>query len=270
VSYLPGSLVINEIMYSPAEDESEWVELFNKSDKAIELMNWRISDSDTSNLFQLTKSSTILQPDEFMMISHDSSFKEKGNLFSLVCPQLSSFNNDVDRVVIYDGNKRIVDSVSYTSEWGGARGRSLERINPRVSSSEATNWTTCVEASGHTAGHPNSVFIEVLPSATSLAVSPDPFSPDGDGRDDFVGISYSLPGTVAQVNIKIFDIKGRLVRFLLNNNPSGAERTIYWDGLSDEGQTCRIGIYIIYLEALDKTRMCIEQAKTMVVLAGVL
>ena len=269
IGYAPDSIVINEIMYSPAVDLCEWIELFNNSTFPVELMDWRISDSDSSHSVSLAHSSMLLLPGDFAVIGSDSlSYLPSGLVY--ICPRLSSLNNDQDAVFIFDACGYVVDHVHYNSTWGGATGRSLERIQPGAASSEGTNWTTSVDAEGHTAGAQNSVYIKAVPQETSLAVSPDIFSPDGDGLDDFVGISYSLPGRLAQVNIKIFDIKGRLVRFLLNNAASGAQRTVFWDGLNDAGRKCRMGIYIIFFEALNQNQMCINRATTTVVLAGAL
>lgn len=269
VSFLPGSLVINEIMYSPVRDEAEWIELYNNSDSRIELLHWRIADSDTINPAALSATSTYVEPKDFIVLSQDSLGRAGEKMF-LVCSQLPSLSNDYDDVFLYDGNCRIIDHVHYTSAWGGAHGRSLERINPNVDSNEASNWTTCIEPAGHTAGRENSVYIDTVPQHTSLSLAPDPFSPDGDGQNDHLAISYILPGTAAHVNVKIFDIKGRLVRFLLNNSPSGAKRTVYWDGHNDEGIKCRIGLYIVFFEAFNETETCIERAKKAVVLADCL
>ncbi|MBN1478999.1 hypothetical protein EH223_15000 [candidate division KSB1 bacterium] len=267
VSYQPGSLVINEIMYSPAHNECEWIELCNKNHFPIEMMTWCMSDDTADTPVLLSSNPTPICPGEFVLISHDSTV-QSGEAIPLVCSQLPSFSNDYDDVILYDGNGRVIDHVHYASAWGGTRGHSLERINPEVNSNEPSNWTTCVDPVGHTAGLVNSVYIKSVPQSTSVAVSPDPFSPDGDGHDDHVAISYEIPGAVAHVNIKIFDINGRLVRFLLNNSPSGAKRTVYWNGHNDEGTRCRMGIYIILFEALNETRMCIEHVKKTVVLAG--
>ncbi len=267
VSYPPESIVINEIMYSPARDECEWIELFNKSDYAVELMNWSVSDSDTSEKIVLSNTPLQMNANEFLVLCADSFLLSPSHFWIKKFPVL---NNSRDTVLVFDACRRVVDNVVYKSDWGGATGRSLERINPDVSAHEKTNWTTCVDPDGHTAGVPNSVFVDVVPQQTLLAVSPDPFSPDGDGRDDFVALSYALTGTVAHVNLRIFDVKGRLVRFLLNNAASGAERTVYWDGLNDDGIKCRMGIYIILLEALNESKMGMEQARKTVVLAGAL
>ncbi len=270
VSYPAESVVINEMMVSPRSDACEWIELFNKNDFSVELMNWAISDSNVSKTVSIFDSSYRLSPHGYLVLCADSSVIPELSGPGQVVKNLPSLNNSMDEVVLFDACGRVIESVRYTSSWGGATGRSLERINPYISAGEKSNWTTCVEASGHTAGAVNSVFVRLLPQTTTLSIMPDPFSPDGDGHDDFVALSYALPTTLAHVNIKIFDMKGRLVRFLLNNEPSGAQRTVYWDGLDDSGIACRMGIYIVFLQALNENKMCIEQARQTVVLAGAL
>jgi hypothetical protein len=270
VSYPAESLIVNEIMYSPAREECEWVELFNKNDYAIELMNWTISDSETTCRTALSHHPFQLHSHEFLILCSDSVFLQSDFSTGLLVKSFPSLNNAEDAIHLFDAGARLVERVPYSSEWGGATGRSLERINPQVPAHEPTNWTTCVENTGHTAGKSNSIYIKVPPPKTSLSVHPDPFSPDGDGYDDFVALSYAVPGTLAHINLKIYDIKGRLVRFLLNNEPSGAERTVYWDGMDDDGIKCRMGIYIVTFEALNESKMCIEQARKTVVLAGAL
>ncbi|MBN1465607.1 lamin tail domain-containing protein [candidate division KSB1 bacterium] len=267
VSYSAASVVINEIMYSPLVGEGEWIELYNRSDTPVELMNWSISDRDSLKRICLLSASHILPSQHFIAIGQDSSLLDKTPA-AIICSHFISLGNDMDDVIVYDGCGRIIDHVAYEAEMGGERGRSLERINPFTASPERTNWTTCVHTDGHTAGRSNSIALKVTSSATLLSVSPNPFSPDGDGMDDFAGIHYSLPATLANVNLKIFDMNGRLVRFLLNNQPSGAQRTVYWDGLDEAGTRCRMGIYVISLQALDEARLCIEHAKKTVVLAG--
>ncbi len=63
-------------------------------------------------------------------------------------------------------------------------------------------------------------------------------------------------------------IAGRRVRFLLNNEPSGAERTVFWDGRDDNGKICRMGIYILLLEARDNAAGARVTCRATVVLAG--
>ena len=62
-------------------------------------------------------------------------------------------------------------------------------------------------------------------------------------------------------------MKGRLVRNLINNQVSGAEGTIIFNGYDDGGQRLRIGIYIVYLEAVDGSGGTVDAAKATVVIA---
>jgi hypothetical protein len=55
------------------------------------------------------------------------------------------------------------------------------------------------------------------------------------------------------------------VRTLVNNQPSGSSGSIIFDGLDDEGNVLRIGIYIAYLEALNDNTGVVEILKTVFV-----
>jgi hypothetical protein len=68
--------------------------------------------------------------------------------------------------------------------------------------------------------------------------------------------------------MKIFDVRGRLIRYLVNNEPSGSRRDIVWDGYDEEKQKARIGVYVIFLEGMDEAGGVLHAAKGVVVLAG--
>ena len=111
------------------------------------------------------------------------------------------------------------------------------------------------------------IFAENLNGEKNISVNPNPFSPDNDGFEDFTIINYNLTQTISQVRIKIFDSKGRSVRTLLNNQASGQNGSVIFDGLDEEGKALRIGIYIIFLEALNDNSGVVETLKTVVVVA---
>lgn len=82
------------------------------------------------------------------------------------------------------------------------------------------------------------------------------FFPLGDvaGKPDSVDVVWSVStGTV--LNIKIYNLRGSLVRILVNNksitqsNNKGKEN---WNGRDNYGKTVPAGIYIIYLEAIEQ------------------
>ena len=180
-----------------------------------------------------------------------------------------TLNNTGDSLMIYDASLTPIDSVYYQGDWShSGNGVSLERINPSHSSNNPLNWADCVDPAQATPGRVNSVLFQPSEGEQILTCGPNPFSPDGDGRDDVLFIRYSLPVTTASVKLKIFDVRGRLVKWLLNNQPAAGHGEEIWDGTHGDGVTARIGMYIIYLEAINAQNGVIETAKRTVVLAG--
>lgn len=274
VGFPEKSLRINELMYSPLSEQPEWIEFVNTSSDTINIAGWAISDDNFDDL-NLIKNPFIINPNQFFVISRDSSIQDIFSLPSnvlLVLKDLPSLNNLGDSVVLYDLVGNVIDRVDYSSDWGGRFGISLEKINPLFVSNDSLNWSSSVVFEGGTPGETNSIFSEFLPSNATLSIAPNPFSPDNDGDDDTVTISYNLPVTTALINIKIYDLRGRLIRFLANSKPTGADSNtipaIVWDGKNDNGDIVRIGIYVVFLEALNAQAGVLEHKKKTVVLAG--
>lgn len=286
VSFPPLTVVVNEIMYAPVAGQAEYVELINLSDREVDLADWRISDHPTSSgsvvQIQLGKQRRLLAPGGFFTIASDSTiltlYPHLRNLppEKLHIASRSSglgLNNDGDAVILRDLTGAVVDSVYYLPSWhnpgvADRTGRSLERINPRLLSNDARNWTTCTQISGGTPGALNSVFTQLLPPSSALSFTPNPFSPDGDGREDVTVIQYSIPLQVSMIRIRIYDVRGRLIRHLVNNEPGGPTGQVVWDGLDDDKQKARIGMYVVLLEAIDEQGGVVETAKGVVVLAA--
>ena len=263
-------LIINEIMYSPITDQPEWIEIYNRSEDEINIQDWKISDSDSSVKNQITDEHLLVRPKSFVILSEDSTILEHFDLANSPLITISSWqslNNSDDNIFLFDQNRNIIDKVNYFDFWGGNKGISLERINPDLASNDSSNWSSCVDFDGATPGKQNSIFVDVVPAEAELSISPNPFSPDADGRDDVTIISYLLPFNLSQIHIKIYDVRGRLVRFLVNNQPSGVSNSIIWDGRDNDGNTCRMGIYIVYLEAIHYQKGVVRSLKKSVVLA---
>ena len=151
-----GDLIINVIMYSPSSPEPEWIEIFNKSNKIINLLNYQISDeNDTSTVIF---GSLDLLPNEYLVISKDSTiydiYPEIDKSFVAYFPTL---NNSGDRIMILDSLNRIIDSLRYSSSWGGTNGLSMERIDQNNLSSDSLNWGSSTVPTGGTPGIINSV-----------------------------------------------------------------------------------------------------------------
>lgn len=275
-SYDKNTLIINEIMFDPETGNSEYVEFFNVSNDSVNIGGWKIED-ENSNFYKLSDISFTIPPKSFFILASDSSIFSKFNLFDyqqLTIAGTSSLGlvNTGELILLKDVKGNVIDSVLYSDKWhnrniSNTKGKSLERINPSLNGNDPLNWSTSVDFLGGTPGKINSIFSENLNKENNISVSPNPFSPDNDGFEDFTIINYNLTQPTAQVRIKIFDNRGRLLRTLLNNAPSGQSGSVIFDGLDDDGQVLRIGIYIIFLEAMNDNAGVIETMKTVVVVA---
>lgn len=271
VGYSPGGVIINEIMYNPFTGQNEWIELYNPGDQPVDLNAWAITNADKKKKFIKSPDPMLLNPKNYVIITEDSSFFDDWPEVSapVLVPSASfpSLNNESDQIWLYDLVGLPMDSVFYSAAWGNSGGVSLERIRPDQNSLDPANWSACVAAKGGTPGKQNSLFVSIMPSTAKLMIEPNPFSPDQDNFEDEAIISYQLPMETAHVNLKIYDARGRLIRTLLNAIDSGANCSVTWDGMDDQRQPARMGIYIVFLEALNERQGIITQATQTVVLA---
>jgi len=72
---------------------------------------------------------------------------------------------------------------------------------------------------------------------------------------------------VSLISIKIFDTRGRLIRRLANAEPAGSHGDFIWDGRDDNRSLARIGMYVVYVEAIDERGGTLETTRGVVVLA---
>ncbi|MDZ7340335.1 MAG: lamin tail domain-containing protein [candidate division KSB1 bacterium] len=253
ISFAQQSLVINEIMYHPSKNCGEWVELFNPLNIPINIDHWYFSNSDSNRKILLTEKYFEIPPQSFLVLAEDTSIVTLFDLGSSPCLALRiwpGLTNEQDAIFLFDSNHNLIDHVAFSRSWGGDINISLERISPVGASNDSHNWSSCVNLAGGTPGQRNSIFADVFGEGAQLQISPNPFSPDGDGIDEVALISYQLPFNLGRVQVKIFDARGRLVRFLVNNRPIAMSGSFIWDGRNDQGYNCPMGIYIIYMEAL--------------------
>lgn len=243
-------LIINEIMFRPAPNQTEWVEFYNKSSDPINVKGWYFADGHDTII--ICKTEKMIDGHSYLILSKDSSLMVNYGLAPELLVTSSAFptlNNDFDDVKVLSFSQRVVDRVLYSNSWMKREvdpGISLERINPEISSSLADNWSACTAPAGATPGQKNSIYVDKPREKTLLAIYPNPFSPDADGFEDVAIFEYDLPLATAYISIDIFDMAGRKIRTLINQHPVGPSGNFIWDGTDDSGRVSRIGLYIIY------------------------
>ncbi|MBN2290362.1 MAG: choice-of-anchor D domain-containing protein [Candidatus Glassbacteria bacterium] len=84
-----------------------------------------------------------------------------------------------------------------------------------------------------------------LPEAYSLAQNyPNPFNPA-------TVIAYAVPGSAAaaRVALRVYDIRGALVRVLADRVREPGSYTVFWDGTDESGRRVPSGVYLYRLQA---------------------
>jgi hypothetical protein len=262
---VPQTIVINEIMSSPFSGEPEYIEIFNRSDSAVDLVHWTLQVGNSKSL--LTTRSFPLRRGGYVVLAGQTAFPPRFSFpdSALLVPVdgLPSLINAGTQVALRDPTGRAVDSLYYSPSWGGGDGISLERKKPDDPSDAVSNWGSCVFPEGGTPGEVNSLFVGVLPRRARVSAEPNPFFVD---RGETTTIRIDLPVTQARLTVRIYDRQGRLIRTLLNHSAAGSHREVIWDGRDRTHQTARMGVYVIYVEAIDDASGYSQRVKATVVL----
>jgi hypothetical protein len=160
--FADGDVIISEFMYDPPDGQTEYVELRNRSDKILNLQNWQIGDDSNTGI--LTYNTLSFRPGSFIVISSDTSglFNTYGDREYVQSGNLPAFNNggDVVKVITADGSR--VDSLRYTSAWGGDNA-ALERRSDTTPSFFLENFGDSPNPLGGTPGLLNEVAEDTTP-----------------------------------------------------------------------------------------------------------
>lgn len=283
---LPNDIVINEILFDPNIGGVDFVEIFNRSTKVVDLKNLVLCTQDTitntlSDFNLIAPEGYLLFPGQYLVLSESSAavqmqFPNSTDINRcLEMDNIPSMNVDGDIVVLADTGVHIIDKLIYFSSWQfpllqTTKGVTLERIDFNRTTQDATNWHSAAETAGF--GTPTQQNSEYNPGGADdgeVTIADQLFSPDGDGYNDVVNIDYHFTDPGYVVNISIYDSRGRLVRTLIRGELIGTARGTYsWDGTMDDRTKARVGAYIIYFEVFSpdgKTkqykRSCVLAAK---------
>jgi hypothetical protein len=259
----PGDVIINELMFHPRVGGVDFVELYNRSDKIAELEGLRLARRSVLN-GALDKSYALpaytLFPGEYVVATTlPDAVREQYR-----CPNpeafitlatLPSYPNSAGCVALLDSANRTMEDFYYSEKMHSGiltnfAGVSLERISPRLPAGDASSWLSAAQAAGFaTPTGKNSQYSEREDNSSHpVSLFPEVFSPDSDGFDDVLFISYAMPAGGYVANIAIFDAAGKLVKNLCRNATLSVEGRLSWDGVCNDGKVAAVGVYVVYVE----------------------
>ena len=257
-----GDVVLNELLFNPRVGAVRFVELLNRSPKFIDLQGWQIAnlkaDGSGVDADPLSAGPLVLAPGQVLAFSTSSSsiqsqYPTSSDLSNLV--QLARFPTfpDVSTALLFDGRGIEIDRFAYDKKLhlsllASQDGVSLERIRAN-GPSLGSNFHSAAGAVGYaTPGRPNSQAQDAPGGNQELTITPEVFTPDDDGLQDFATLNYQLdqPGYAASVTV--YDALGRLTRRLVRNETLPTTGFLQWDGIDDKGRKAAVGYYILHVE----------------------
>jgi hypothetical protein len=253
-------IIINEILFNPLPNQYDFVELYNRSSKYIDLKDWSISNSEmisTGSSKKICSHSFILDPGAYLILTHDAAHLlmqyPSAIGHTLLAIDLPAFADDHGSVMISDALDKISDLFHYNEDFhfpllDSKEGVSLERISAQAPSDWKYNWHSAAGTKGYaTPGYENSQQLRFTENEHWM-IDPPSFSPDGDGYKDFTMAKYLLPNAGNISNIMVFDAQGRLIKNLLKNVTLETKGIIQWDGTTEEQTRAPAGQYIFFIQ----------------------
>lgn len=253
-----SDVVINEILFNPLNEGADFVELFNCSNRVIDLSQLRFSSRDSKGFLnvadEISAHPLLLFPNEYAAFTVDKNNvvqnyfnHDEKRIFEISA--LPSLNNDAGNIVLLWPNGTVVDEFQYSEKMhdillDDVDGISLERINPNLSL-----WHSAAQDIGWaTPGLPNSQYLQDVASANDFHLQDKVLTPNQDGHKDFALIHYQLDKAGYKATINVYDASGVLVKILVSDFFLSTNGEFQWNGTDDNGNALSEGIYVLYAE----------------------
>ena len=263
-----GEILINEILFDPISPGVDYVELYNNTDKTFDLGTLMLgvikesfpNPADTT-LKEITADGRLFLPHTYVLLSTNSEIVGQqydcpiDNFVQMV--SFPSYANAGGTAVLMGKDGTMVDQMYYSEKMHYpllkvTKGVSLERVAFDQPSMDANNWHSAAEQVHFgTPGYENSMMQSVEPSDDEISITPDIFSPDGDGYDDACFINYHFDEAGYTMNIYIFNVAGQLIRHLAKGELVGQEGSAIWNGLDNNGNKVPVGVYVVVTEVFN-------------------
>jgi hypothetical protein len=258
-----GDVVINEVLFNPRTGAPKFVEIYNASEKYINLKDCKLANLDDgiiANRRVVFRNDVVILPKTYLVFTPDSEILKqeypKGITSQFVEISLPSYPIQAGNVVWMNPDESIQEIFSYAESMHHRllkekKGVSLERSSPWIPAADPNNWKSASASEGFaTPGYRNSTVYEPV-SETGFTVDPKVFSPDGIGEQRYTTISYTLDQVGFTGTIAIYSAGGMLIRELCQNAILGNSGIYTWDGTDQTGRRVRPGYYVVWIELFD-------------------
>ena len=278
------NLVINEIMVENPVGSLEYIEIFNRSEKLLDIsgmiVTTRKTDGSLNPGIKMPAATTLLPKSYIALCENADSVRNYHHCpveANILSTEWSPLNNEKASLVLTNATKDTVyDELSYNVSWHHAlvknpKGVALERINPDLPTQNPASWHSAAsEVNYGTPGYKNSQYRsldEVLTADKFVWADPEAFTPDNDGVNDICLIHYKTDTNGFVGNALILTPNGEKVFHLASNQLLSTEGMLSWDGRTDKGKNVNAGIYVLYFEMFNPQTGARKQSKLPIVVS---
>ncbi len=264
LAYLADSnqLLINEVLFNPRSGGVDFVELYNSSNKLLDVKDLLLAKRDElGNIDQIENiapAGFTINPNAHVVVTSDPELLQQ-QYFCMFPEQIvrantPSMNDDAGNIVLINTQGIVLDEWIYDDKMhvpllDDKDGVSIERIDAARPANERTNWTSAAASNGYaTPTYKNSQYLKTDRAESVMELQPKSISPDGDGFEDVMNINYLLSEYGYTGTLTVFNAAGKEVKQLFKNNILGTSGTYTWDGTADNGQKAPVGLYVFYFE----------------------
>ena len=255
----PLDIVVNEILFNPNSGGVRFVEIYNNSNKYINLKDWKVAGLNNSRTF--AEENLFMSSAEYLTITSDGTIlsNQYPNSISNTFIEISSMPSlpaSGGTVFLYDNQGNTIDSFDFNESihsplLSETRGVSLERISFSGPSNDPNNWFSASQTEGFaTPGYENSQSVNANAPPGIVQVDPPTFAPDIAGASNFTMLNYAFDDPGNTLTIKIVDASGEIVRTIVQNAIVGKEGFFTWDGTLSNGGKARVGYYMVLMEVI--------------------
>ena len=261
---LTTDLIINEVMFENPVNSLEYIEIYNRSEKLLDVSGFvittRKTDGTLNTGFKIPVSYYLL-PNDYLAVTADAdsvrNYHKCSMSANIINTEWTSLNNEKATIVLCNGAKdTIYDEFTYNTSWhhiliSDAKGVALERIEPNGITQDVANWHSAAsEVNFGTPGYQNSQYRTIgnAPDENSVWCDPKVFSPDNDGNNDVCFIRYKSEYEGFVANVSIYNPAGILISNVAQNALLSVDGYFSWDGKTMRGLNAETGIYVLYFE----------------------
>lgn len=260
-------VIINEILFDPKTGGVDFVEIYNNSQKYIDLKDWSLAreiDGTNDQVRPISTSELIIGPEGYLALSADAAelilqYPQGREENFITMTGFPTFPNNEGIVSLLDADQNVIDKFSYLDDYHSSLlesvdGVSLERIDFNAATQSASNWTSASSTVGFaTPGYLNSQSFEAPKISGSLEIVPRVFVPGSvsSATPSFTTINYQFDQAGKFANVTVYDQYGRSIQELANGVSLSTSGFIRWDGNDKSGKRVSSGYYLVVFEVFD-------------------